>query len=505
MWFWSFSLPLAGIAMAIAMASLPLSIGFSFPRTTSHHLPRTARIPTVSMSSEGSNDLASYSDAIVRPQESDARWINPDAIDESSIKLRGFVDRDGFVMEIFSAKLILPDKNQETFWWKTVNVHLDSNPYEVLEYVWTDELFPGALLSWRADKSIGFLRKIALGFKHFAYLLFRFASDIPTVLRKRGLELQPRVTLQDSVDQPSRPVQQIASIAFISLFLGVGPLRLTLRTFWRDVFVAGLAKNGRYLLSVPISLICLDLIRASSIDELNQKWPLNKNSTLVEVLTSFSIALQSLTIFPSAVKGLIITLLRLPILASLKIYSTASKWWQRKRGRTLDSPLDDITKQLTYGRFGNEDNYPFWMRAMIFAPLWEELFFRFAFDKGWHGIFRGTNSVTVLNSWVWANSILFGLVHACFWFPSNQFDRMIDGEVDDSEAINGGYWDNIFGALSHCTSAFLTAFLVLNPLYVRHGLSASICAHAIINSVGVARLQASLYVAQLEVEGQENQ
>ena len=98
MWFWSFSLPLAGIAMAIAMASLPLSIGFSFPRTTSHHLPRTARIPTVSMSSEGSNDLASYSDAIVRPQESDARWINPDAIDESSIKLRGFVDRDGFVM-----------------------------------------------------------------------------------------------------------------------------------------------------------------------------------------------------------------------------------------------------------------------------------------------------------------------------------------------------------------------------------------------------------------------
>lgn len=490
MWFWSFSLPFTGAVIAIAMTALPLSIGFSFSRTALSRLPRTNLISKISM----------YPDFIDGSQESDVRWINPNAIKESSLRLQGFIDRDGIITEVFSANTVNTTTKEETIWWQTSNINVDSNPYEELEYVWTDERFPRALLSWRADKNIGSWRKVALGWKHFAYLMFRCISDFPTVVRKRCLELHPRVRLQASVYQPTRPVQQLASIAFISLFLGVGPLRLSFRNLWRDIFAEGLLKNRCYLLSMPISLLCVSLIRAFSIGKLKQKWALTTKSPLVEHLTTLSITLQSLGIFTSVIKGLVITLLRLPILAFLNVLSTARKWWQSKGGNPRHSRLDAIMARLVYGRIGSDDSYPIWTHAIIFAPLWEELFYRFAFDKLWQGFFRGTSSVAVLDSsnilqsgWIWANSILFGLVHACNWFPSNQFDSMVGGEVDGSNERKQDYWDNLFSALSHSLSGFITAFFVLNPLYVRHGLSASICGHAIINCIGVALVKAAPY------------
>lgn len=275
---------------------------------------------------------------------------------------------------------------------------------------------------------------------------------------------------------------------------------MSLRKFWIDVFLEGLVKNPHYLLSMPISVICVNLIRAFSSHNLNRKWTLQKNSPLVEHLTTISIALQSLGIWMTAAKGLVVMLLRLPILASLNFLSTAGKWWQRTREKTMHSRLDAIMKQLVYGRLGCDDDYPKWMRAIIFAPLWEELFYRFAFDKAWQGFFRASSSVTAVNSWVWANSIIFGLAHACNWFPSDQFENTVDGEVNVSEDRNEGYWGNIFGALSHSISAFITAFFVLNPLYIRHGLSASICGHAAMNLISVTL--ESLFVEQREEEGQ---
>jgi hypothetical protein len=204
--------------------------------------------------------------------------------------------------------------------------------------------------------------------------------------------------------------------------------------------------------------------------------------------------MQSMGIFLHAVQDFVIFIsVKIPVVASLKLLSATTAWWKRKRGSTKHALFDSMIERLSSRKNDLDKSCPFWMDAIIFAPVREELVFRFAFDKVWHG-FLGAfatasvgrcNSSTLLPSvWIWANSLLFCLMHACNWLPvqlnssfASGHDSVDDGDID--------MWENIFGALFHSTGTFVTAFFVFNPLYVRHGLSSSVGAHVALNSLFV--------------------
>lgn len=453
--------------------------------------------------------IATFEEIVLNDNCGDAR-INPDAIDGSSLQPGIFLDRDGFVLEVFSANrkqevqpMMAAAAENQTIWWKTLNIDCDKkDPYGVLSEVWTDGQFRTLIRSLGVDEETLFLRHLAIRLKRFAILTRRHASEIGWVFQRQDRELPAREAQQAVLDNISLVVQRLVSVAGISFlagwFLGVD----SSKAFWGKKIpkgvlygvTTGLVKNRAYLRSMVVWLSCVLAVEGVFKPALYRTWPLERKSPVVEHLTTLSIAMQSVGIFLHAVQDFIsLMLVKIPVVASLKLLFTTTAWWQRRRGFTKHALFDGMIERLSYRKNDCDKSRPFWMDAIIFAPVREELVFRFAFDKVWHGVLGAfaKASVDVCNSssllppaWIWANSLLFGLMHACNWLPvqlhpsfASGHDGADDGDID--------VWENIFGALFQSTGTFVTAFFVFNPLYVRHGLSSSIGAHAALNSVSV--------------------
>jgi len=242
---------------------------------------------------------------------------------------------------------------------------------------------------------------------------------------------------------------------------------------------------------------CVFAIESVIKPALQRTWPIEKKSSLVESLSTFSIAMQSVGIFVYAIQETLVGLVKVPMLASLNFFSMAIAWWQRTRSTTKLTHFDGMIERL-FSQIGNRNrSCPYWINDFVLAPIREELVFRFAFDKVWHGLLRafGVNSAAALNvsphlsqTWVWANSFFFGLVHVSNWLPVKlmPFNSADDGDFDNGEP---DLWYTVFGALFQSSVCFLSAFYVLNPLYVRHGVCASIGAHAAMNLPNVIARQ----------------
>jgi len=311
---------------------------------------------------------------------------------------------------------------------------------------------------------------------------------IPWSFQRQDPESRIRKTQQRFPNHVSIIAQRLVSIAGIILFLGTGPFRMSSVTkIPKDIILEGMAKNRPYLRSMAIWLPCVLALDTVYKPILQQKLPLENKSSIVEHLTTLSIAMQSIGIFVHAVQGYIDFLLKVPIFVSLKLLSVMTTWWQRKSEISKPALFDGAIEWLSSWKV--DESRPFWMDAVFFAPVREELIFRFAFDRVWHGSLGvlGVKSIVSWNSsvqpaWIWANSLLFGLVHACNWLPRRTSSNLDSANLGDGDI---DVWENILGALFQSTGSFLTAFFVFNPLYVRHGLSSSICAHTILNSVFV--------------------
>ena len=449
---------------------------------------------------------ATFEEIVLNDNCGDAR-INPHAIDGSSLQPGIFLERHGFVLEVFSAyrkkqeaPMMTAVVENQAIWWETLNTDCDKkDPYGILSEVWTDGQFRTLLRSMGVDEETLFLRHLAIRLKRFAILTRRRASEIGWVFQRQDRESQARVVPNHDV---SLVVQRLLSIAGISLlagwFLGVG----SSKAFWGKKILegilygatTGLMKNRLYIRSMAVWLSCVLAIEGVLKPALYRTRPLERKSPVVEHLTTLSIAMQSIGIFLHAVQDFVILIsVKIPVVASLKLLSTTTAWWKRKRGFIKHSLFDGMIERLSSRKNDCDKRRPFWIDAIFFAPVREELVFRFAFDKVWHGFLGafatasvgGCNSSTLLPPvWIWANSLLFGLMHACNWLSvqlnssfASGHDGVDDGDID--------VWENIFGALFQSTGTFVTAFFVFNPLYVRHGLSSSIGAHAALNSLFV--------------------
>lgn len=469
--------------------------------------PQTTESPEATPTPEVSRRRAS-TELVIQDDRNDA-CINPDAIDESSLKFQTLVDWDGFVFEMFSANrkhaatttvaaAPMATISNQKIWWRTLNKGYNDGPYNVLSEVWTDEEFQTVIPSLEGDEEILFLRHLAIRLKRFAIL-----TRWRTLESGRIFQSQDRTISAQNIipDRASITLQRVVSIAGISLlagqFMGGNPSKM----FWRQIpksfldgVTTGLVKNFSYLRSMAIWLSCVLAIEAFVKPVLIRTWPLERKSQFVEHLATISIIIQSIGIFLHATEDFFFTLVKVPVVASLKFLSMTSAWWrQREGGITKDALFSGTTQQLLPRKGGNDESYPFWMDAVFFAPVREELVFRFAFDSVWHKIVGviGIHSVVAKSSspslppaWIWANSLLFGLVHASNWLPVQMHAPSPSGHggIDDG---NHNVWENILGALFQSTSTFLTAFFVFNPLYVQHGLYSSIGAHAALNSVFV--------------------
>jgi len=279
-------------------------------------------------------------------------------------------------------------------------------------------------------------------------------------------------------------------------FLGVDPSKI----FWRKIpkgvlygATTGLVQNHPYLRSMVIWTSCVLAIEILFKPALHRVWPLERKSPLVEHLTTLSIMMQAVGIFLHVIQDYFSTLVKVPIVAFLNLLSTTTAWWQRKRGITKHTFFDGMIKRISSRKGGNDESPPFWIDAVFFAPVREELFFRFASDRVWHGVLgafgassvvAGSSSTSLPTAWIWTNSLLFGLVHASNWLPFklHPSSASTHGDMDDGDR---DMLENVLGALFQSTSTFLTAFFVFNPLYVRHGLSSSIGAHATLNAIFV--------------------
>lgn len=420
--------------------------------------------------------------------------INQVAIDESSLKSQIVLDSNGFDFEIFSAnrkrttkieKVPATTATNQTIWWRTLNMDHDKNPYGDLSQVWTDAQFRALL---RGNRDAFFLRNLAVRLKQLAILIRRNASLIPWAFRRQDPESPIRKTQQRFPNHLSNIAQGLVSIAGIILFLGAGPFRMSsVKKIPKDIILEGMAKNRPYFRSMAIWLPCVLALDTVCKPILQQKLPLGNKSSIVGHLTTLSIAMQSIGIFVHAVQGYIDFLLKVPILVSLKLLSAMTTWWQRKRDIGKPAIFHGAIEWLVSWKV--DESRPFWMDAVFFAPVREELIFRFAFDRVWYGFLGvlGVKAAVSRNSsvqpaWIWANSLLFGLVHGCNWLPRSTSSTPVSANLGDGDI---DVWENILGALFQSTGTFLTAFFVFNPLYVRHGLSSSICAHAILNSIFV--------------------
>ena len=430
------------------------------------------------------------------------KMINLDAIDETSLKFQIFLDNDGYSFEVFSANLkiqtptekeaaLMRTASNETIWWRTVNIDRSKNPFGDLSQVWTDEGFQTLIPSLRGEEQTVFLRNLAIRLKHLAMLTARGPHEILFAFRRQDRELPAQRTIRHFSNRTSIDLNRLIYIAGTATFWGVGLSRISWRKITQDILLTGLVKNRLYLRSMMIFGPCVLVLITGVKPILQRIWPLERKSQFVEDLTTLFIGMQSGELFIVAVQEYMIMLLKVPILVSLKMLSTMNAWWRRKGENTRHVLFDGMMEMLLYGKRYGDLKFPFWMDAIILAPVREELIYRFAFDRVWHVLFGGVNSVVAVNSspllqpgWVWANSLLFGLVHALNWFP---FHIPASSVIDpgNRDEIDHNIWDNILGALLQSAGAILTAFLVFNPLYVRHGLSSSICAHFFLNSIFV--------------------
>jgi membrane protease YdiL (CAAX protease family) len=184
---------------------------------------------------------------------------------------------------------------------------------------------------------------------------------------------------------------------------------------------------------------------------------------------------------------------------SLKILTVADQvllWTAPSKSSLIDLASDDNSNVSVNKSFIR-------INAAFLGPIKEELIFRYAFDKIWHGvgdlfsmstsalIFGGGDTImketarvaavggsSTTPAWIWMNSILFAGLHMSNFFPIRK--------GSDKAGNYNNAWDNMYGAIFQCTLSLVGARFLFNPLYTKRGIAASIGAHIALNTFAMA-------------------
>jgi hypothetical protein len=162
----------------------------------------------------------------------------------------------------------------------------------------------------------------------------------------------------------------------------------------------------------------------------------------------------------------------------------------------------------------------------LIAPVFEEILYRYLFDRVWHGFSRlitrlkrhirksthGSQGTKIESSdmadelslpaqrlwfgyepWVLVSSLLFAAAHLNNWWPTNEdymrskFSGYYGPEMLKSDPhlwMNFRNFMSIFWALQQAVGAGFFSLHVFTPLYQQRGLPASIAAHLASNLLG---------------------
>ena len=452
------------------------------------------------------------SELVIEDCSGDAR-INQNKIDESTLRFRTFLKWDGSILRVFSAnrkpitatKITAPAN--EIVWWGTlpseptttasdfgaVNANFSSNraysddcdedPYGVLSEAWNDEQFRELISFSAGEKGTLFLRGPVVRFNVFAMATLEHASGIGWAFsepqdRDPLEEKNPRGTIAGN--QIPLFVLRCASLIMTSSSLACWLLR---KGLWETVCCrirdgvrhgATAVLRTSFLRVLSIWMVGILAIQAFVKPTLKRACPLKRTTPLVEHLTTLSLAMLSLaSLLSSAFDYLVLALVRFPIAGLLDLCSSVTTRFQKWRGQPGWASFSyGLSKRMQMSMRGVNQNDAKCSVSMIdtavFAPVREELIYRFVFDKLWR--FAGGTSVSP--AWMWTNTLVFGLSHAGNWLP-----------VAPGNDENSSVWDALSGVFFQCTSSFLFTFILFGPLYLRYGLSASIGAHVMVNAV----------------------